>query len=191
MCGQVRDVILRMTTMKVSGGRRSMASTPGVLRTPSRVADSGSELESWTLSMGSDGAQKCGGRRSNKCLLLSREALRVARFALGPHLGRAVETRAVRCRKMLGTARSLENRVGQTVLIGLFLVEGILLAWADLRMKANLAPGVEPCSVRWAPIYWGRPELFTADGNRYRRIAIGSYAAGVVTFVAIVFLVSF
>jgi len=95
---RVRDVILRMTTTKVSGGRRSMASAPGVLRTPSRVADSGSELESWTLSMGSEGAQQCGGRRSNKCLLLSRYAFRVARFALGPHLGRAAETRAVRAR---------------------------------------------------------------------------------------------
>jgi len=36
--------------------------------------------------------------RSNKCLLLSRWAFRVARYALGPHLGRAVETRAVRRR---------------------------------------------------------------------------------------------
>lgn len=48
-------------------------------------------------------------------------------------------------------------------------------------MKVNRAEGVSWDQVRWAPLYWERPELFTGRGNAYRRAAQVTMVALIIT----------
>jgi hypothetical protein len=71
------------------------------------------------------------------------------------------------------------------LLLSIFVAEGILLYVFDRGMKTNRAEDVTEDMVRWAPLYWEKPALFTSRGNVYRRLAVGTIVLMFLTAITI------
>lgn len=71
------------------------------------------------------------------------------------------------------------------ILITACMVEALAMYLFDRGMKKNLADGVTLDHVRWAPLYWESPELFTDLGNAYRRAAQATMIFLILTFLAL------
>lgn len=60
----------------------------------------------------------------------------------------------------------------QEFITGAAVVEGILMASLDLRLRRHLRAGIREDQLGLVPLYWQEPDFFTATGNRYRRALV-------------------
>lgn len=67
-------------------------------------------------------------------------------------------------------------------LIGLMCVAALVMAWGDRKMREHCLAEPKRLVEYVAPLYWGSPQLFSAKGNAYRRLAISSFVGMLVIF---------
>lgn len=77
------------------------------------------------------------------------------------------------------------------VLIGLMCVAALVMAWGDRKMREHRLAEPKRLLECFAPLYWGSPQLFSAKGNVYRKLAVSSFMSMLVIFLFTAALCSF